>query len=468
MARPEGVVRCESRSSACGVRAPVRGRSTSATGVTPRACRSPWATNRRSSSTWAPGCGPSVASSKSARHRDEPIEMTALLTHLHWDHIIGLPFCTPLLSFGTRMDVYGPPQVGGTLHDVIDRVVIPPFFPVQVKELHGSIDFHEVEEDDFAIGSAKIRVRRVPHVGTTLGFRIEADGASVAFVSDHQTPDDRASGGIERARVVRRRRSPHPRRAVHRRGVRGRSPPGVIRRSGTPFTWRPRPGHADCRLFHHDPDHTDDILDRLVEKAGCAPGASRLEAVSAAAEGIVRRSRPSVTPVDEVAATGRNGGRRRTVRHGPLPRGHGSLRHRGDSHHGHGGRGPRGIHVPGLRLAVVGAASRGPGARARTPPAGPASPRPAPSASTSWPRTKKPCAGTSPCPAGTSSPAWAGVSAATGRRLLDGVLAWLECALVATHDAGDHELVIGNVNDMGVTRGRPLVYYRGGFGRFEP
>jgi flavin reductase (DIM6/NTAB) family NADH-FMN oxidoreductase RutF len=55
-----------------------------------------------------------------------------------------------------------------------------------------------------------------------------------------------------------------------------------------------------------------------------------------------------------------------------------------------------------------------------------------------------------------------------GAPILDGVLAWLECDLLATHDAGDHELVIGRVNDMGVTRGRPLVYYRGGFGRFEP
>jgi flavin reductase (DIM6/NTAB) family NADH-FMN oxidoreductase RutF len=57
--------------------------------------------------------------------------------------------------------------------------------------------------------------------------------------------------------------------------------------------------------------------------------------------------------------------------------------------------------------------------------------------------------------------------AGNGAPLLDGVLAWLECGLVATHDAGDHELVIGSVHDMGVTRGRPLVYYRGGFGRFE-
>lgn len=58
--------------------------------------------------------------------------------------------------------------------------------------------------------------------------------------------------------------------------------------------------------------------------------------------------------------------------------------------------------------------------------------------------------------------------AGNGAPLLDDVLAWVECAFVQAHDAGDHELVIGAVQEMGVNPGRPLVYYRGGFGRFEP
>jgi flavin reductase (DIM6/NTAB) family NADH-FMN oxidoreductase RutF len=57
--------------------------------------------------------------------------------------------------------------------------------------------------------------------------------------------------------------------------------------------------------------------------------------------------------------------------------------------------------------------------------------------------------------------------AGNGAPVLDGALAWVECTLVLSHDAGDHELVIGRVQDMGVGRGRPLVYYRGGFGHFE-
>lgn len=56
--------------------------------------------------------------------------------------------------------------------------------------------------------------------------------------------------------------------------------------------------------------------------------------------------------------------------------------------------------------------------------------------------------------------------AGNGAPLLDGVLAWIECTFVEAHEAGDHELVVGRVEDMGVNGGRPLLYYRGGFGTF--
>jgi 3-hydroxy-9,10-secoandrosta-1,3,5(10)-triene-9,17-dione monooxygenase reductase component len=57
---------------------------------------------------------------------------------------------------------------------------------------------------------------------------------------------------------------------------------------------------------------------------------------------------------------------------------------------------------------------------------------------------------------------------AIGAPILEGALAWVECRFVRAHDAGDHELVVGRVLDMGVRTGRPLIYYRGGFGRFDP
>jgi flavin reductase (DIM6/NTAB) family NADH-FMN oxidoreductase RutF len=56
----------------------------------------------------------------------------------------------------------------------------------------------------------------------------------------------------------------------------------------------------------------------------------------------------------------------------------------------------------------------------------------------------------------------------TGFPLLTGALAWIECRLEAVYDGGDHAIAVGRVLDLGVHHdGRPLLFYRGGFGRFE-
>jgi 3-hydroxy-9,10-secoandrosta-1,3,5(10)-triene-9,17-dione monooxygenase reductase component len=56
----------------------------------------------------------------------------------------------------------------------------------------------------------------------------------------------------------------------------------------------------------------------------------------------------------------------------------------------------------------------------------------------------------------------------SGVPILAGVLAWIECTVDAEHEAGDHIIVVGRVEELDVERdGRPLVFYRGGYGRFE-
>ena len=215
-----------------------------------------------------------------------PVEVTAFLSHLHWDHIIGLPFCTPLLREGGCMEVYGPPQHGGSLHEHIDRVVKPPFFPVQMKELQGCIDFREVTDDVIAVGSAKVRVRRVPHVGTTLGFRIEAEGSSVAFVSDHQAPEDRnvvAPAVLELCDgadlVI--HDAQYTEEEYREKATWGHSTISYAVHVAA------EAGARTLALFHHDPLHSDDDVDGLLADARNDAEVGRLDGVVAAAEGLV-------------------------------------------------------------------------------------------------------------------------------------------------------------------------------------
>ena len=57
----------------------------------------------------------------------------------------------------------------------------------------------------------------------------------------------------------------------------------------------------------------------------------------------------------------------------------------------------------------------------------------------------------------------------TGSPVLDGVLAWVDSRIEAVHEAGDHLIVVGRVVDLGIKgEGAPLLFYRGGYGRFEP
>ncbi len=55
-----------------------------------------------------------------------------------------------------------------------------------------------------------------------------------------------------------------------------------------------------------------------------------------------------------------------------------------------------------------------------------------------------------------------------GAPVIDGSLAWVDCRLELVHDAGDHELVIGRVLDLGIGEGEPLLYYRSGFATLSP
>lgn len=211
---------------------------------------------------------------------------TALLSHLHWDHVQGLPFFPPVDRHGARLDVYGPPQVGESLGAVFDQFMRPPFFPVRAGDLRGAIAFHDISDDDFMVGNAKVRVRPVPHCGPTNGYRIEWNGASVAYVSDHQAPLD-GSGSVAEAVLE---LCDGVDLLIHDAQY-------------TPAEWQEKAHWGHCSvdyavrvareagahrlaLFHHDPSHDDDDVDRLLSGAREAAANCGIDEVLAAYEGL--------------------------------------------------------------------------------------------------------------------------------------------------------------------------------------
>lgn len=211
---------------------------------------------------------------------------TALVSHLHWDHVQGLPFFTPIDRCGARLDVFAPVQAEGGLAEVFDAFMRPPYFPVRARDLRGEIRFQEVDDGDVAIGNAKVRVRPVPHNGPTVGYRVEWDGVSVAYVSDHQQPLDGclhiAESVLELCDGVDL--------LIH-----------DAQFTPADFAEKPHWGHCTVdyaiavareagvrtlALFHHDPSRTDADVDALVAAAREQAAAVGVDDVVAAAEGL--------------------------------------------------------------------------------------------------------------------------------------------------------------------------------------
>ena len=119
----------------------------------------------------------------------KPFVGTCLLTHLHWDHVQGLPFFRSLLCEETVLDIYAPKQEDGrSLREIFLKKICPPIFPISLNEFKATINFHELGDDDFMIGNTKVMSRFVPHTGPTLGYRITTGNSTVTYLSDHQQP----------------------------------------------------------------------------------------------------------------------------------------------------------------------------------------------------------------------------------------------------------------------------------------
>ena len=221
-----------------------------------------------------------------------PYLASVLLTHLHWDHIMGLPFFTPAFRPDACIKIFGPHQDEGPLGDVFAGVMRPPYFPITPADLGGDVTFHGVADEDFAINGAKVRSRWVRHTDPTLGHRIDLEGVSVAYISDHGpgcSPDDaddfvpnnvlELCDGVDVLMHDAQHTIPEYETKRHFGHSTIEYAVHVAREAGV----------RHLVLFHHCPTHTDDDIDRMLDHARDVSAETNGPDVIAASEGMSLR-----------------------------------------------------------------------------------------------------------------------------------------------------------------------------------
>jgi ribonuclease BN (tRNA processing enzyme) len=196
-----------------------------------------------------------------------------LLTHLHMDHIQGLGFFAPLYRPDAEVHIWGPASSTQSLHARLKRYLSPPLFPVRLSELACKLSFHEVPCGEVDIGEFRVSSALVCHPGPTVGYRIASgEGRVLTYLPDHEP----ALGTLRFPNLPREWTS----------GAKLANGADLLihdsQYSSDEYPCHCGWGHSSLtqtlafggltevnRLvpFHHDPDHSDADLDRILGDA---------------------------------------------------------------------------------------------------------------------------------------------------------------------------------------------------------
>jgi phosphoribosyl 1,2-cyclic phosphodiesterase len=201
-------------------------------------------------------------------HKEMPLTLHLFFSHVHWDHIQGFPFFDPAFVPGNIIHMYGGAQVTGRVESAMVGQMESPSFPVRLEQLPSTLRFHDLHAGDAVEPDPGVRVRCAAgnHPGGVLAYRVEYEGRSVVYLTDHEPEDEQPAGIAELVQgadvliydcMYTPEEYSGKKDGVPRKGW-GHSTFEVgaeLARSG---------GVGELLLFHHDPEQSDaDVANKV-------------------------------------------------------------------------------------------------------------------------------------------------------------------------------------------------------------
>lgn len=194
-----------------------------------------------------------------------------LLTHLHMDHLQGLPFFAPLRKPGVEIHIYGPPSTSRSLRSRVLRYLSPPLFPVSLRELSNNLIFHELLSDTIEISEFQVKTQLVIHPNPTIGYRIRNGARVVTYLPDHEPAIGARQFPVSKEWTSGYNLAEGADLLIHDAQYMDEEYPHRVgfghSSIGQAFKFAKLVETKEFIPFHHDPTHSDDEIDRMLARA---------------------------------------------------------------------------------------------------------------------------------------------------------------------------------------------------------
>jgi len=217
--------------------------------------------------------------------QERPIHLDLLITHTHWDHIQGFPFFLPAYDPKNKITIYGYEGATQGLQSTLSSQMESPYFPISMQQMPSHLVIRELKEMKFEVAGMTVTACFVNHPGICVGYRVHTPAGSICYLpdvelfrrlrdrwknetgpaQDHDTDfvPEQDQGLVEfiRNADVLILDSQYDAEEYEQHTGWGHS---CVEDS---VAFALHAGVKRLFLFHHDPDHTDDHVSKMVAEA---------------------------------------------------------------------------------------------------------------------------------------------------------------------------------------------------------